>query len=151
MSRTRSCALAQHVGSRIRIRGWLAAIRRLGKLAFIVVRDGWGTVQVTAGHEALAAIDRAGAKPESIVSVVGLVQENPRAPGGFELVDPVIEVELAVGEALPVPLGRALERAKLPSLFDHAPTVLRDPSRRAVFDLAAGAMAGFRRGLSALG
>jgi nondiscriminating aspartyl-tRNA synthetase len=56
-----------------------------------------------------------------------------------------------VSEALPVPLGRGLENAKLAALLDHAPTTLRDPSRRAVFELASGAMAGFRRTLGALG
>ena len=150
MQRIRSCEVSQHLGSRVRLRGWLAARRRLGGIAFIVLRDGWGTVQVTAEAAALEPIARANAGPESVIEVVGEVRGNPRAPGGLEIVDPAIEVLAAVTEPLPVTLGRGLAGAKLGSLLDHAPTTLRDPSRRAVFELAAGAMAGFRRRLGAL-
>jgi nondiscriminating aspartyl-tRNA synthetase len=151
MKRIRSCEVSQHIGSRVRLRGWLAARRRLGGIAFVVLRDGWGTVQVTADAAALEPIVRANAGPESVIEVVGDVQANPRAPGGLEIVAPAIEVLVPVSEALPVPLGRGLENAKLAALLDHAPTTLRDPSRRAVFELASGAMAGFRRTLGALG
>lgn len=151
MSRVRSCEVSQHIGSRVRLRGWLAARRRLGGITFLVLRDGWGTVQVTAGPAAMGPIVRAQAGPESIIEVVGEVRENAQAPGGLEVVDPTIEVLVPVHEPLPVPLGRSLDSAKLGAILDHAPTTLRDPGRRAVFELAAGAMAGFRRRLGALG
>lgn len=151
MQRIRSCEVSQHVGNTIRIQGWLAQLRRLGGITFVVVRDGWGTLQVTADGEDLAPIERANAGPESIVEVIGRVQANPRAPGGLELVEPRIEVLVAVQEQLPVPLGRALAHAKPNAWLDHAPTVLRDPTRRATVQLAAAAMAGFRRGLGDLG
>ncbi len=151
MQRVRSCEVSQHVGSRIRLRGWLSSRRKLGGITFVVLRDGWGTVQVTADAAAFEPIARAHAGPESILEIIGEVAANARAPGGFEIVTPTIEVMVAVGEPLPVPLGRALASAKLPALLDHAPTTLRDPSRRAVFELSAGAMAGFRRALGALG
>lgn len=151
MQRIRSCEVSQHLGSRVRLRGWLAARRRLGGIAFVVLRDGWGTVQVTADAAALEPIARANAGPESVIEVVGDVRSSDRAPGGLEIVQPTIEVLVPVREPLPVPLGRGLSKAKLGALLDHAPTTLRDPSRRAVFELAAGAMAGFRRRLGTLG
>lgn len=150
MQRTRSCEISQHLGSRVRLCGWLAARRRLGGIAFLVLRDGWGTVQVTAEAAALEPLERAGAGPESVIDVVGEVRANARAPGGLEIVAPTLEVLVPVRESLPVPLGRALGSAKLGALLDHAPTTLRDPSRRAVFELASGAMAGFRRSLCEL-
>ncbi|HET6583242.1 MAG TPA: amino acid--tRNA ligase-related protein, partial [Nannocystaceae bacterium] len=151
MQRVRSCEVSQHVGSRIRLRGWLFTRRRLGGISFIVLRDGWGTVQVTADATAFEPLARANAGPESVIEVVGEVRSNERAPDGIEIVAPSIEVLVAVTDPLPVPLGRALASAKLPAVLDHAPTTLRDPGRRAVFELAAGAMAGFRRRLDALG
>lgn len=151
MARLRSCEVSQHIGETIEIKGWLAQLRRLGGIAFVVVRDGWGTIQVTAEPDALAPIERAHAGPESVLAVTGRVQANARAPGGVELVSPRFEVLVPVVEPLPVPLGRALKNAKPNALLDHAPTVLRDPTRRAVVELAAAAMAGFRRGLGALG
>jgi len=151
MQRVRSCEMSQHVGSRIRLQGWLSAHRKLGGISFLVVRDGWGVVQVTADAQALEPLARAGAGLESVLEVCGELRANPKAPGGIEVIAPTIEVLVAVGEPLPVALGKALARAKLPDLLEHAPTVLRDPSRRAVFELSAGAMAGFRRRLVELG
>jgi nondiscriminating aspartyl-tRNA synthetase len=151
MQRIRSCELSQHIGHVVKVQGWLAQRRRLGGIAFVVVRDGWGTLQVTADEAALAPIERENAGPESVLEVVGRVEANPRAPGGLEIVEPAIEVLVPVSEPLPVPLGRALAQAKANAVLDHAPTVMRDPTRRATVELAAAAMAGFRRGLGALG
>ena len=151
MQRVRSCELSQHVGSQVRLQGWLSAHRKLGGISFLVLRDGWGTVQVTADAASLEPLARARAGLESVIDVRGEVRENPKAPGGLEVIAPTIDVLVAVGEPLPVALGKALAKAKLPDVLEHAPTVLRDPSRRAVFELSAGAMAGFRRRLGELG
>ena len=37
--------LADHVGQEVEIRGWLYNKRSSGKIAFLIVRDGTGTVQ----------------------------------------------------------------------------------------------------------
>lgn len=151
MQRMRSCEISQHIGEVVRIQGWLVQLRRLGGITFVVVRDGWGRLQVTADAAALAPLERANAGPESVLEIFGRVQANARAPGGLEIVEPRIEVLVAVTEPLPVPLGRALANASPNAILDHAPTVLRDPARRAVVELSAAAMAGFRAGLGALG
>jgi nondiscriminating aspartyl-tRNA synthetase len=79
------------------------------------------------------------------------VVANAQARGGFEIVEPTFRVLSAVTQPLPVPLGQGLAQAKLPALLDHAPTVLRDPTRRAVFELASAAMLGFRATLTEAG
>ncbi|MCA9707985.1 MAG: aspartate--tRNA(Asn) ligase, partial [Myxococcales bacterium] len=149
--RIRTPRVREHVGERIAIAGWVLALRRMGKMAFVVVRDGWGTVQVVASKRSLAPLEEAQAGPESVIRVVGRVVANPAAPGGVELVEPEFEVQVAVTEPLPVELTKQLRTARLPDQLDHAPTVLREPSRRAIFELSAGVMAGFRRTLGARG
>lgn len=149
--RIRTVQVREHVGARIRVCGWMHAIRRLGRMAFVVVRDGWGTVQVVATRDALRPLEEARAGPESVVAVHGRVAANPEAPDGVELVEPSFEVLVAVREPLPVPLGPALGKAKLPALLDHAPTVLRDPGRRAVLEIASGTVEAFRQCLTADG
>ncbi len=149
--RVRTVAVREHIGETITIKGFILARRRLGGVAFVVVRDGWGTVQVVARKGSLAPLKEARAGPESVVAVKGRVVANEAAPGGVELCEPVFEVLVAVTEPLPVGLTRPLEAATLPTLLDHAPTVMRAPSRRAVLELCAGVMAGFRRTLSAEG
>ena len=80
--------LGEHVGENVSVRGWVETTRGHGKVAFLVVRDGTGTVQgvvvrdqvddtTWALHQALTR--------ESLISVEGVVKEDSRAPGGFEL------------------------------------------------------------------
>jgi nondiscriminating aspartyl-tRNA synthetase len=149
--RIRTTTVREHVGEHVVLCGWLHAIRRIGRLAFVVLRDGWGTVQIVATAGAREPLERQRAGPESVLRVRGRLVANPEAPGGVELVEPVFEVLVAVSEPLPVPLVKGLDQAKLPALLDHAPTVLRAPSRRATLQVAAGAMRGFRQRLVELG
>ena len=147
--RVRTTQVRNHIGEQIVLRGWVHALRRVGKLAFVVLRDGWGTVQAIGTAASLEPLERQRAGPESVVTIRGRVVEKPEAPGGIELVEPSYEVLVPVQEALPVPLThKGLVKAKLPTLLDHAPTVWRAPSRRAVMQVTAAAMAGFRNTLT---
>jgi nondiscriminating aspartyl-tRNA synthetase len=144
--------VAQHVGERVRVAGWLHALRRLGGLSFIVVRDGWGLVQaVTDSEEALAPLTEAQAGVESVVTVEGVVVAAPQAPGGVELRAPRIEVISPVREPLPVTINKREIKAGLTTQLDEAVLVNRHPARRALLRLGSAAMAGFRATLDARG
>ncbi|MGB0387838.1 MAG: aspartate--tRNA(Asn) ligase [Ardenticatenaceae bacterium] len=155
MRRIQTTDVARHVGERVCVMGWLQAVRRLGGIAFLVVRDGWGTVQVVvqeAGAEGVSPLlPLEGLLPETVVEVEGVVRAEAQAPGGVEIGEPVIRVITPVREALPVAINKKKIKAALPTLLDHAVVVNRHPARRAIFRLAAGAMAGFRATLSANG
>ncbi len=59
-----------------------------GKLQFLVIRDGTGFIQAVAFQKELPAevFQRAASlTQESSVVVTGVVREDPRAPGGYEL------------------------------------------------------------------
>jgi asparaginyl-tRNA synthetase len=80
--------IAAHEGSEVRVRGWLEGRRSSGKLLFLQVRDGTGTIQATAFRPDLPEelFERARHLPhESSLWVQGSVRADPRAPGGFEL------------------------------------------------------------------
>lgn len=153
MTRIRTTELARHVGARVTVEGWLQAIRTLKHVAFLILRDGYGTAQVVAEvpSQALRALEAAEATNESVVRVEATVRAMPKAPGGVELVAPELEVISAVREPTPVLLSKRELTASLPTLLDHAPTTLRHPQRRAAFRLSAEAMASFRATLSASG
>jgi asparaginyl-tRNA synthetase len=77
-----------HAGREVRVRGWLDGRRSSGKLLFMQVRDGTGTLQCTVFRPNVAAelFERARHLPhESSLWVEGTVSPDPRAPGGFEL------------------------------------------------------------------
>lgn len=79
----------QHTGAAVRLRGWVHRQRSGGKIAFVTLRDGTGTVQCTvkAGIADDASLEAAkGAIIESSVSLLeGEVVEDERAPGGYEV------------------------------------------------------------------
>src|SRR5262245_45744060 len=80
--------LSEHVGKEVTLKGWLYNLRSSGKLLFPQLRDGTGIVQgvvlksaVTPElWESLKALGQ-----ESALAVRGLVREDSRAPGGYEL------------------------------------------------------------------
>jgi len=150
VERVRSTEIAAHVGQRVVVQGWLHAVRRLGGVTFVVVRDGWGVVQAVAAGQ-LAPIVDGTLQPESVIRLAGVVTAAPQAPGGVELHQPELEILTPVTEALPVLIGKKEIKASLTTQLDHAVTVNRHPARRAVYRLGAGVMAAFREHLSAQG
>src|SRR5437588_9815328 len=150
MERIRTIEVGEHVGERVRVAGWLHSLRRLGGVNFLVVRDGWGIVQVVTESEAeLGPLQDSVPGVESIVAVEGVVVSEAQAPGGVELHQPRIEVITPVTEVPPVPLNKRKITANIGTLLDHAVVTNRHLARRAMLRLAAGAMAGFRKTLVA--
>ncbi|MCB0007924.1 MAG: hypothetical protein KDE04_15775, partial [Anaerolineales bacterium] len=144
----RTVELAEHIGEHVRLRGWLHAIRRLGGINFLLLRDGWGIAQAVISEEsALAPLQAAGAGAESIIALEGEVVASEQAPAGVELHNPQITLLNAVTETLPAAMHKRALKTSLPTLLDHAVVLNRHPSRRAIFRLAAAVMAGFRQTL----
>ncbi len=80
--------VAEHVGTKVTIKGWLYNKRSSGKIHFLLVRDGSGIIQAVAfvqdvSPEVFARCDTV--TQESSIVVTGVVREDPRAPGGYEL------------------------------------------------------------------
>ena len=152
MERIRTTEVQAHVGERVCVQGWLHAVRRLGGVNFLVLRDGWGTVQaVTEQETELAPITQAELQTESLIALEGLVVASAQAPGGVELQQLQITVLTPVREALPVLISKREVKAQLPVLLDHAVVTNRHPGRRALFHLSAGVMAAFRGYLNSVG
>ncbi|MCL6614067.1 MAG: aspartate--tRNA(Asn) ligase, partial [Firmicutes bacterium] len=152
MERIRTTEIRAYLGRTVLVAGWLHAVRKMGGISFIVVRDGWGMVQAVAEDEtALAPLAEAGAGVESIITVEGEVVAAPQAPGGHELHHPRIAVINPVTEPLPVTINKRAIKASLTTMLDHAVITNRHPARRAVLRLAAGVMAAFRSTLTARG
>jgi nondiscriminating aspartyl-tRNA synthetase len=150
LKRIRTIEASAHTGERVRVEGWLHSLRQLGGVSFLVIRDGWGTLQVVAETASeLTPLQDHEASVESVIAVEGLVVPMPQAPGGIELHDLRIEVITPVTEAPPVPLNKPRLAAHITTLLDHAVVTNRHPSRRAILRLGAGAMASFRATLTA--
>ncbi len=80
--------LPKHVGETVTIKGWLYNSRSKGKLHFLIVRDGTGTVQAVAfkGEVPDDVFERCGKVPqESSIILEGVVKADERAPSGVEV------------------------------------------------------------------
>jgi asparaginyl-tRNA synthetase len=76
------------VGLLVTVRGWVTHLRSSGKIAFIVLRDGTGTLQCVLVKNQLAPEvwgRFAELTQETSVAVTGEVRAEPRAPGGHEM------------------------------------------------------------------
>ena len=92
--------IAAHEGREVLVRGWLYGKRSSGKLHFLQVRDGTGTIQCVVSkkdvpEQAFAAAG--GSQQEASIEVRGKVTKDPRSPIGFEL--QVIDFRVLQGEA----------------------------------------------------
>ncbi len=98
-SRTHTCGQLrlENVGEKVKLVGWMENVREVGaNLAFVVLRDFYGTTQIVIENEESMAAVKALNK-ESTISVEGTVREraskNPKqATGDIEVVPEKIEV-----------------------------------------------------------
>ena len=151
MSRTLAAQLpAVPPGTTVTVQGWVHRRRILAAVTFVVLRDRSGLAQVVVKDPAVVS-EVEGLGEETVVSVTGTLVANPSAPGGVEVVDPVIEPLTEPAQTPPVELWRPTLSAGLPTLLDHAPVTLRHPRSKATWQLASASMQGFRRALTAEG
>ena len=89
----------------ISVAGWVEDIRNIGSIAFIILRDRKGTLQITAlKKEKPELFDKfINISRESVISVSGLCQKSDKARNGYEILPEELEI-LSVAET-PLPLG----------------------------------------------
>ncbi|MCT2278433.1 aspartate--tRNA(Asn) ligase [Micromonospora chalcea] len=150
MQRILSSQLPAHVGSTVRLAGWVHRRRLLKSVAFLVLRDGGGLAQVVVAAPAVRAQVEA-LTEETVVEVVGTVVANPAAPAGVEVVEPTVRPLGPPAVPPPFDLYRPVLTAGLSTQLDHAPVALRHPVRSAALRISAAAVSGFRATLDGEG
>jgi asparaginyl-tRNA synthetase len=95
MAAVQISGLRAHVGETVTVRGWVVTTRSSGKIAFVVVRDGSGTVQGVLSKKEVPGSTWAAFEAltqETSVALTGTVREEARSPGGYELAVQNVEV-----------------------------------------------------------
>ncbi|HUR69702.1 MAG TPA: aspartate--tRNA(Asn) ligase [Candidatus Thermoplasmatota archaeon] len=94
-------------GQEVVVAGWMQEIRDMGKMAFIILRDRSGTLQVFAMKakvdEALYLTLTKDLQRESVIAVRGHVKASDKARNGYEIIPSEVRV-LNPAEA-PLPMG----------------------------------------------
>jgi asparaginyl-tRNA synthetase len=87
--------LHAHAGATVTVNGWVVTTRSSGKIAFLVVRDGSGYVQGVLSRKEVPEPTWAtftSLTQEASVSITGVVRQEPRSPGGYELAVQTIDL-----------------------------------------------------------
>lgn len=119
-----------HRNETVQVSGMVHAKRPVGGgLTFLKLRKRDGLLQCTCGER----VDVSKVPEESAVVVTGRLREEPRAPGGVELVAEGIEVLSRPAAAMPVPIPKAKLNVNLDTELGLRPVVLRHLRERSVF------------------
>ncbi|QKG84477.1 asparagine--tRNA ligase [Kroppenstedtia pulmonis] len=127
--------ISAHVGQQVRLGVWLYNKRSSGKIQFLQLRDGTGTIQGVMVKKTVPAEmwDMAThLTQESSLYVEGTVRADERAPSGYELDVTGLEV-IQIAEEYPI----SLKEHGVEFLMDHRHLWLRSPRQQAILRIRA--------------
>jgi nondiscriminating aspartyl-tRNA synthetase len=139
MTRTLIRNLASKANQTVTVRGWLHKKRLLGGLNFITLRDRSGLAQSLIEDKNELEKLR-GLQIGSVVALTGVVSADDRAPGGIELHNVAVEVEVPVTDEPPIEIDKSISHKSenLDTLFDNRVIGLRNSQEQNVFKIQAG-------------
>lgn len=128
--------LSNHIGKPITIQGWLHKKRLLGGLNFIAIRDRSGIVQILLEDKDEVEKLR-GLQIGTVLTATGSPQADERAPGGVEIHDPELTVDVAVTDEPPIEIDKPISHKSehLDTLFEYRPLGLRNTLEASIFRL----------------
>ncbi|HUA73961.1 MAG TPA: aspartate--tRNA(Asn) ligase [Solirubrobacteraceae bacterium] len=134
MDRTTVAELPQKIDQRVKLRGWVNALRDQKRVQFVVLRDETGMAQVVlAKDEQPSDLNQrvSALTEESAVTLVGTVRADERVNlGGLELKLEELEVDSLAEPELPIAADSALDKR-----IDWRYLDLRRPDRRLIFEV----------------
>jgi nondiscriminating aspartyl-tRNA synthetase len=140
VGRVLATQVGSFIGESVFLQGWVHSYRRLGGVAFLVLRDRSGLVQcVLEGAAAGLAV-----ATESVVGVNGAVVGAPKAVGGVEVRVASLDVISAPTLPLPFELNKKELQAGIETVLAHRSFGLRHPKQGAVLKVAAEQAHAFR-------
>jgi asparaginyl-tRNA synthetase len=133
MSAATIASIGNYDGQSATVCGWLTHKRSSGRIRFLVLRDGTGSIQATCiqGETEQQALDLyPELTQESSLVVTGTVRRDKRAPGGYELLVSGIKV-LQIADTYPI----APKEHGVGFLMDHRHLWLRSARQRAILGI----------------
>lgn len=136
MKRVLSVDLPSYIGQRVRVSGWLHALRSFGKIYFLVLRDRKGLSQIIVENADDFTKLRA-LQVGSVLTVFGDVSQNEKAQLKVELVRPEINIDVAITEPPLIEYVKPEIPYELDFILDHRALSLRNRKIQAVFTIQA--------------
>ncbi|HEX6416553.1 MAG TPA: aspartate--tRNA(Asn) ligase [Candidatus Saccharimonadales bacterium] len=138
MTRTLARELAENIGQTVTIKGWLHKKRLLGGLNFITVRDRSGLTQTLIDNKDELEKLR-GLQIGTVLSLTGTVIADERAPGGAELHDVTVVVDVPVTDEPPIEIDKPISHKaeNLDTLFEYRVLNIRNLQEQKIFKIRA--------------
>ncbi|MBN2094876.1 MAG: aspartate--tRNA(Asn) ligase [Candidatus Aenigmarchaeota archaeon] len=131
MDRVYAGEVKENAGKEVTVYGWVDAIRALGKITFVVIRDRSGKVQTIARKDTPAFDQIKDLSREYVIEARGLVKESKSAPGGSEI--ELSEVKtISKAEPLPIEFSGKID-TNMSKRLDYRYIDLRNPQTKEIF------------------
>lgn len=132
--RVLSREIKDHIDKQITVKGWLHKKRLLGGITFINIRDRSGLIQCVVKDENEVEKLR-GMQIGTVLTVEAKVKEEGRAPGGAELFDPTITVDVPVTEQPAIEIDKPIDHKpeNQDTLFENRPLNVRNIDEQGIF------------------
>lgn len=137
-------------GQRLTISGAVHKVRRLGKLYFIIIRDGTSLIQCKLETINLSIPSESYAEG-AYVAVTGICRKHEHALHGAEIELESINVLSSPAEELPFNINYKNLETSLDTNLDYRPISLRHPKQRAIFLIQSSLGQLFRESLGQIG
>ena len=133
-----SSELKDKIDEIVTVSGWLHKKRMLGGLNFITLRDRSGLIQMLVEDKAEVEKLR-GMQIGTVLTVSGKVVADNRAPGGAELHDVTITVDVPVTDEPPIEIDKPISHKSdgLDTLFEYRALNTRNLQEQKIFKIRA--------------
>lgn len=129
MKRTYAADVLESDAPKVLVRGWVHNINRVGKIAFVQLRDRTGIIQVVADDDMTGDL-----RLEMSIEAVGDRVVNDKAPSGVEIHAYTVRILGTVYyEMLPFEINKRSIKASPETRLDHRTVSLRPVKNRAIF------------------
>ncbi len=144
--RTLSTDIINKVGKEVALKGWVHKIRNLGKIAFVLLRDRKGIVQlVVENPEIIKTLEPL--QPGTVIYVLGRVQATDATELKAEVLVTDLYVDVPITEAPPIKYYDKELKVNLDTELDYRPLAIRNPKKAFIFKVQADILQFFREAL----
>lgn len=130
-------------GSKVKVNGFVHAIRAMGDVVFVVLRKCGGLLQCVF-EEGVSELSAKQVRESQTVELSGRLELDERAPHGIEIRVTGGRILSAPYAALPLPIGKWKLNTSLEAKLDYRSISLRNLRERAKFRIQEGIVRGFR-------
>jgi nondiscriminating aspartyl-tRNA synthetase len=132
MNRTLVKELKENIGNQVIIQGWLHKVKKLGKIAFVYLRDRSGVVQCVVNTK---EIDIKGIRLESVIEITGEVIKSGSKTEEFEIQVTSLKVLNKVNHELPMEINKENIEASLDVMIHNRVLSFRNKKVAAIFKI----------------